>query len=150
MKSYSDFVRMLNKQKATLFFWRSWLLFFLYKNFVFLFNVIEGDPTSLKCLVLVKISNPYRCTCQSFCAFGPVMRLNGLARPSYLEEGPLVAMASSLRHPCGLGNVGGLDRYLSFRISLAISSPGIMLPLFLLGLETSATSIFRHEPSQVN
>ena len=78
------------------------------------------------------------------------MRLNGLARPSYLEEGPLVAMASSLRHPCGLGNVGGLDRYLSFRISLAISSPGIMLPLFLLGLETSATSIFRHEPSQVN
>ena len=77
------------------------------------------------------------------------MRLNGLARPSYLEEGPLVAMASSLRHPCGLGNVGGLDRYLSFRISLAIPSLGVVLSLFLLGLETSASSIFRHESSEV-
>ena len=77
------------------------------------------------------------------------MWLDGLTGSTYLEKGSLVALVGPLRHPCGLGHVRGLDRYLSFRISLAIPSLGFVLSLLLLGLETSASSIFRHESSEV-
>ena len=91
----------------------------------------------------------FRRSCQPFCAIGLIMRLNGPSWPSYLEEGSIVAMARPLRHPCCLGHVSGLDRYLSFRLSLEIPTPWIMLSLLLFGLETSQTSIHSHESAQV-